>query len=344
MIAHRRFKPWQMFLVLAAALVALESWVVTRPDFAAQPDVLGLAVTVDLTIGVPLLFFFLVVRRYHLTPLAVVPVFVLSVIAANALVPPAGQGTLRVIEYALPVVELTVFAILAYKVRGIVRAYRRLRPPAVYAQDALEAALRQELGNAQVISLLTTELILLSLAVAGWFLKFTPRPPVQAVFTTQRRSGHGLILGFVMFILLLETVALHVVVSHWSTTVAWVLTFGSLYALVWLIGDFHAVRLQPIVLTADALHVRCGLRWRATIPWSQIEQVRRAKADDRNRKDTVNAAVMGEPRLIVVCREPVVAVGLLGRRRVVSRVGLTVDDEQGFVERLVSEQGVGSTE
>lgn len=338
-----RIKPWQMFFIVVAALVALEAWVVTRPDFGAQPAVLGLAVTVDITIGIPLLFFLLVVRRYHLTPLAVVPVFVLSVLAANALVPPAGQGTLRIIEYALPLVELTVLAIVAFKVRGIVRAYRRVRPQAVYAQDALEAALRQELGDVQVISLLTTELTLLTLAIAGWFMSYKPRPPVEAVFTTQRRSGHGLILGFLMFILILETVGLHLIVSHWNITLAWILTFGSLYALLWLIGDFHAVRLQPIVLTADALHVRCGLRWRATIPWAQIEQVRRAKTADRDRKDTLNAAVMGEPRVMILCREPVVAVGLFGRRRMVNRVGLTVDEEPAFVAALHARGVAGDT-
>lgn len=334
MVAHVRIKPWHTFLALAAALVALEAWVVSRPDFGAQPEVLGLVVTVDVTIGIPILFFLLVVRRHHLTPLAVVPVFVLSVIAANALVPPAGQGTLRVIEYALPLVELTVLAIVAVKVRAIVRAYRQLRPPAVYAQDALEAALRRELGDMQVVTLLTTELTLLTLAVAGWFMSYKPRPPVEAVFTTQRRSGHGLILGFLMFVLLLETVGLHLIISHWSTNLAWVLTVASLYALLWLIGDFHAVRLQPIVLTADALHVRCGLRWRATIPWAQIEQVRRAKAADRDRKDALNAAVMGEPRWVILCREPVMAVGLFGRRRMVNRVGLTVDEEPAFVAAL----------
>jgi hypothetical protein len=43
---------------------------------------------------------------------------------------------------------------------------------------------------------------------------------------------------------------------------------------------------------------------------------------------------MGEPRLIVVCRDPVMAVGLFGRRRLMSRVGLTVDDEPAFLEAV----------
>ena len=94
------------------------------------------------------------------------------------------------------------------------------------------------------------------------------------------------------------------------------------------------MRLQPIVLTADALHVRCGLRWKTTFPWAQIEQVRRAKAADKDRKDTLNAAVMGEPQLMLICREPVLAIGLFGRRRMVDRVGLTVDEEPTFVEAL----------
>lgn len=329
-----RVKPWQTFLALAVALLALEGWVATRPDFAAQPEVLGLAVTADITLGIPLLFYLLVVRRHHVTPLALAPVFVLCLLAANALIPPAGQGALRLVEVVLPLVELMILAAAAFKVRGIVRAYRRLRPQAVYGQDALDAALRQELGDAWVIPLLTTELTLVTLAVAGWFMSFRPRPSVEAAFSTQRRSGYGLILGFILFILALETFGLHLVVSRWSTTAAWVLTFASLYTLIWLVGDFHAVRLQPIVLTAEALHVRCGLRWRATLPWAIIELARKATTQDKHRQDTLNAAVMGEPRLLLVCREPVVAVGLLGRRRHVRQIGLTIDDEKAFLESL----------
>lgn len=55
-----------LFLALSAALLAVEAWIVGRADFPTQPGVVSLAVTLDIVLGLPLLFYLLVARRKRL--------------------------------------------------------------------------------------------------------------------------------------------------------------------------------------------------------------------------------------------------------------------------------------
>jgi len=48
----------------------------------------------------------------------------------------------------------------------------------------------------------------------------------------------------------------------------------------------------------------------------------------------LGVAVFGDPRLVIYCKQPVVAQGVFGIKREVSRLGVTVDDEKLFVETL----------
>jgi hypothetical protein len=59
-----RLRPVLWFSGLLLLILLVEYLVVQRPDFSTHPA-LPAAVTFDLVVGLPLLFYFLVVRRYH---------------------------------------------------------------------------------------------------------------------------------------------------------------------------------------------------------------------------------------------------------------------------------------
>lgn len=62
---------------------------------------------------------------------------------------------------------------------------------------------------------------------------------------------------------------------------------------MWIIGDFHAVRLHPLVLSPTTLYVRTGLRWRVELARTQIAAVGRATPRRLPRQQVLNAAVYG---------------------------------------------------
>lgn len=333
-----------LFLAVTAVMLAVEVWVVSLANFAAQPNIIPLAVTVDIVVGVPLLYYGLVVRRKRLPLITLAPVFFLSLLSAGRILPPAQHTYLNWVELAVPVVELAVLAVIAFKLRQIVGHYRRLRPGYAYAPETLEASLAAAIPNVPplVATVASAEASLLSFGLAGW-LRRTPRPADgRARFSYHRQGGYALILGFFAFLVLLETTVAHLLLARWSTTAAWVLTVLSVYTLIWLFGDYHAGRLQPIALGATHLHLRTGMRWRVDVPWQQVAGLDKIGPVDKKAPGYLNLTVIGEPRLALRLKEPVVVVGLLGRTKQAAVIGLSVDDPAPFVaavtERLAAQE------
>lgn len=326
-------RPLPIFLLLAAGLVLLEYWIAVSPRLPTEAAVVEAAITVDLLVGIPLLGYLLLVRTRR-APLAAIALIFLAVLAlANFILPPARQTYLDRVEIVAPLVELTLLALLALKFRRIRAIYRQERPGHIFATDAVEASLGRVFGAPIIAALLVTELTLISNVFSGWFRRFRPAPG-QTAFTYHRRSAYGLIVAALCLLLLVETTLVHLIVSHWSNTAAWILSLSSLYALLWIIGDYHAIRLRPIILDADRLHLRAGQRWRLSIPYGLIREIRQATKADAKKSDYVNFAIAGEPGLILELAEPVEVVGLLGRRKQARYLGLTVDDTKAFQSAL----------
>lgn len=321
-----------LFLAIAAALLAFEVWIVNTAGFAAQPAVVSLAVTLDIVIGVPLLFYLLVARPKRLPLITLAPVFILSLLIAGRILPPTQRTYLNWIELAVPLVELAVLCVVAVKLRQIIRHYRQLRPGYAYAPETLEASLRATLPTFPplVAGVASAEASLISFGLAGW-LRRTPRPVTgRPCFSYHRHGGYSLILGFIAFLVLLETTTAHLLLARWSETAAWVLTVLSIYTLFWLFGDYHAGRLQPIVLGDTHLHLRTGMRWRVDVPWQQVIEMDKISQADKRAPDFLNMAVMGEPRLALRLTGPVTVHGLLGRTKAASLIGVSVDDVDAF--------------
>jgi hypothetical protein len=319
-----------LFIAAAAALCAIELWIISSPAFSKNLSILALAVTVDIVAGIPLLFYIFVVRPSRLPALTLIPVFLLSVVLANKLLPPEGHTYLAVVEVLLPIAEVVALSYAFLRLRAIYREYRRARAQERYFIDALETGARRVLGNLPAVNLLTTEFSLLFLAVGGWFMRFETRHPGDRVFTTYKQSLYPIIVPALLLLSIPETLLLHALVSRWSPTAAVVITILSIYTVVWLIGDFNATRLHPIVLATDTLYLRAGLRWRADIPIADIAGIHKIGPDDAKPADYVNFAFAGEPQLMITLKRRTQVRGLFGIKKDVSHIGLFLDDVATF--------------
>jgi hypothetical protein len=174
--------------------------------------------------------------------------------------------------------------------------------------------------------LLRGELEALSFGLGGWFR----RTPVQR-YSFVRGRPWGVILALFGFLLLVETTALHVALAPHARVVAWVLTAMSLYALVWVAGDYHALRLGGLELREDGLVLRFGLRWRAHVPWASVAEVlvSDVRIDRRRERDVLDCRVL-RTDVQLVLRAPIVASGPFGLTRPVRKVALAVDRPEAF--------------
>jgi len=325
---------WSFFIALAVAICAVEIWIVSSAFFMQNPNALAFGITVDLVIIIPTVYYFFVVRKKQAPMITLVPVIVLSLAIASFILPTGQQNYLEIVKKAVPLLELVALGYIATKIRAIIKNFHAVKQSEIYFIDALTESCKRVLGKLPILGFVLTEFALVYFAFGGWFKKFVSLDLDNLPFSYHRKSGYAAILGMIMMILLAETAALHLLLQVWSKVAAWIFTSLSIYGLFWLLGDYHAMRLHPIVLSRNVLFIRTGLRWRATLPLANLAAIQKFNARAKRVKDYLGLSVFGDPRLVIDCKQPVVVQGLFGITREVSQLGLTVDDEKFFVDTL----------
>lgn len=324
-----------LFPILVVALAFVEYWIAQTATFVAHPDLLAFAVTVDVVMGIPALGYIFLVRSHRAPSAVLAPLFLLAVLLANFILPESGKQYLKWIELALPVLEIALLMYAATKIRRLIQIYRVFRPTSVYTTDAVEQSLRTVLGASPAIGIILTEFSLLYYAVAGWFTRYQPTLPAHRPLTYHLKSGYGMTAAMMIGLSLIEIPLVHLVVHQFNPIVAWILTLLTLYTILWLIGDYQAIRLHPIVVDETHLHLRAGMRWQVTIPLEAIITIRPLTLAGRQKKEGLDLSIAGNAKLLLELNEPVTVKGLFGIKRVTDKIAFAVDDEKAFLNLLL---------
>ena len=314
-------------LLVGATAIALVA--VPRAAPGRERELLASAVTLDLLVVWPLAVAWFWVRARRVPWLALLPAFVIGQVAASLALPADQQGLLERARWLAVPVELALIGAL------VVLARRGWREADAQARDFVtrfRAAATRVLGVRLAADVLTTEVALLAHAIAPP-RRLEDRSPLR--FTTHREVGYGAVLIGVSMLLLVETLAVHALASAWSATLAWVLTGLGVYAGLWLLGDWRALRARPIVVGPDALDLRLGLRWEAHVPRAWIAGCERLPRRPGPRPADVRVVgLLGEPNVELRLTRPVELVGAYGLRRTTARLWLRVDEAERFLAAL----------
>jgi len=312
-------------VLFAAAGLALFVLPGLRPG--PRTTVVASALTLDLTIAVPAVVYMLLIRTRRLPWLAIVPAFVVGYAAAAATIPTEHQALLDVLKFVVVPLELALVVYLGTQARRALAA----APGGGDMVTRFRAASRDVLGARIPADILTTEVAILYHA----FRPKRPRSDDTEVFTPHREVGYGGVFAGLAMALVVETAALHLLVSQWSTVVAWALSFLSAYAVVWLLGDYRAMGARPTTLSATHLSLRVGLRWEVEIPLARIVSVETVTSTSRAGDDgALTLSVIGAPRLRVRLSAPVTVTGMYGMLRRTDEILLRMDDSVALHRRL----------
>lgn len=314
-----------------AAIHLFATWLARSATFAQAPELLGVGLTIDLTLTATLVVWLVAVRPGHLPALALLPVFAGGVLVARLILPPEGRAAVALAGGAMVAVELSVAALLVTRVRRVRARFRAARAEGATRRDALASGLELALGSRRLAGFLATELAILAMAVTGWFRR-APRDAGD-FFAVHRRRGWTLIAGTLAFLVVIESVAVHVLLSRVSSTAAWIATATSIYGLLWLIGDMHALRLGGIRVTPRHLEATLGLRWSLRIPRTAIRSVTPIAAKLPRSKDLAACELLW-PDVLVELSEPVEIGGPLGGVRCVTRITMSCDRADELLARL----------
>lgn len=302
-------------LVAATALALL---VLPHLSDPARAHRVAAALTLDFTVVVPALVFVLVVRARRAPWVIIIPTFAVGYVLAAITIPDRHHEMLDMIRALLIPAELGVVAYVLTIGRKLVSTPSREQDDFV---TRFRAVARRVLASRILGDVLTTEVSVLYYALR-W--RRAPRPG-RGCHTVYRDVGYLAVLIAVSMILLVEGVAVHLFVSRWNSTVAWVLTGVTAYVWLWLVGDYRAMAARPIRLAATYLAVRVGLRWEVEIPLTTIARVELLRLQEAAPGDALVAAVLHQPNFRIVLNSPIDVTGLYGIRRAAREIWLTVD-------------------
>lgn len=285
-------------------------------------SVVAWGITFDLTISGPFLYWFFRVRTGKARALTVAPVFLAGTILATLLLPKSEQQFVHQLRtFVVPFAELALLAALVQRVRNV-----RLGPASdPYAR--ISTAARALAGENRAADVIASEAAMVWYALFCWRRK--PDEVDGDAFTLHERSGWATILACIFVLLIAEGIGMHLLLGLWSPVASWVWTALDLWGAIWLLGDFHALRLRRSFIDAGALHLRYGLRWNVTVPLAAIASIEPVGSEaEWKRRDVLKVAMLDEPRWLITLREPLVARGLAGITKEIRAIALLPDDDQ----------------
>ena len=317
------------FWAAAALIVGICAVMARTRIFLRAPDVVAYGTTFDLCLSIPILYYFLVVRRRGAHPASVIPIFALGALAARYVVPRPYHDFLRALAPLGSALEFVVLGLVVVRVR---RAGASLR--AGGHGDPVEKigiAVAAIFGDGRVAGAVTAE------ATIAWYALFSwrRRPDPERGITFYRVSGWSTVLAVLMLLIAAEGSAAHLMLARWSVRAAWTFTVLDIYTVLWLLGDFQALRLRPTTFDGDTLRLRFGSRWSADVAASNIASVARlAPGAFPKAKDVLRFSMLDEPAYAIEFREPVLVSGMLGLSRRVRAVGVLPDQPERFESLL----------
>jgi hypothetical protein len=172
-----------------------------------------------------------------------------------------------------------------------------------------------------------------------WFKK--PAVNKELSFTYHKNSDIKIFVIIALIIGMIEVVAVHILLSHWNTIIAWVITVLSIYGLVYLVGLYNSVRYLPILIEDNHMFIRIGFQSSLRVNFENIESLESVRANyeekaKKEKKTTYNAIVLRTniPQFEVTLKKQVPQNGLFGVARQISTVYIMVDDPRGFAKAV----------
>ncbi len=315
--------PLGLFALLAA---------IVHSTLYDQNAILPFAVSVDLVITVPVVYF-LLIRKTTTPKTTVVPVMVLGLLLGTYLLPPEDQTYLALFRtWALPVVELGVLSYVVYTFRTVAKETRARNAPTVDFFTALKQACFKVLPKSAAMPFAT------EVAVFYYgFVYWKKRKLQDNEFTYHRNSGTVALLIVIIGIVEVETFVFHLLLARWSELAAWILTGLSVYSAIQLFGFLKSMTKLPISIDGNQLNLRYGIMNETTIRLDAIASMELSAREVAFDKETRRLSFLGplEPHNVIIrLNRPHTLHGLYGTKKTCQTLALHVDDAARFNEQL----------
>lgn len=296
--------------------------------FKERPDLLAPAITLDLCLIAPLLYF-LTIRKTTASKASTFRVFLIGIFITGLLISKEQSILFNFLKtWISPVIETSLIGFVLYK---LWRTRKNTQHPLTadwftQAKDALFTIMR----NKKLAHILAGELAVFYYA----FFSKRAKPDGRYTFSIYQTNGILLILGTFLSLFVIETVGMHFLFTLWNPTAAWIITGLSAYSCIQLYGHICAVKARPVVLSAGSLVLRNGLMGgEAWIPLTQIEKITFTKKPV-NDKDTQKLALikgLENHNIAIYLKAPITITKAFGIEKPAKVVLVNIDQHDAFL-------------
>ena len=318
-------------LILMIGLVLITQFAL----FNTNSSQLSIGITIDFVLTIPLVYF-LLIRNHSIPKITVVPIFVLGIVVASFILPKDQQEYLSLAKnWLLPVVELTVISILLWKVRKLIQQFKVVKNTTLDFYDAIKQAAKEILPQ-QVAPIFATEIAMIAYSIFKW-----KKPEVSTIhFTSYKDNGIIALLSIVMFLVIVETFVFHLLITGWSTTLAWVLSIVSVYTGFQILGHLKALIFRSTTIVEGTLYLRNGILGDVKVDIGNIKKVECTEViiEDEN-NEVRNLSLLRDlegHNIALYFSEPIVLEQAYGFSKKAKVLLLYVDDPKRFSETISS--------
>ena len=314
-------------------LLAILFFLMRSPYLMGNPS-LSVAITIDLVLTVPLVYL-LLIRKTKIPRTTVLPVMIIGVILGSYFLPEENQMYLDLFKtWALPVIELSALTFIIFKVRKAVRQFKSNSKQSFDFFSTLKTTCSEMLPKAAVMP------VVMEISVIYYgFITWKRRDLKENEFSYHKDSGTPALLIAFIFLIAIETLVLHILLSRWSEVAAWILTYLSIYSGIQILGFLKSMLKRPISIEGDKLCLRYGIMSETTIDLDNIASIDISSRDIELNDITRKLSILGElesHNLILTLKHDHVLFGLYGIRKPYRKLALHVDQPIHFKNTIES--------
>lgn len=303
-----------------------------KSPFLDGNDTLSSAITADLLLTVPLVYF-LLIRKSQIPKTTVIPVMVIGLLIGLYFLPKESQTYLGLFKYwVLPIIELSILTFIIIQVRRAIKKYKSLKSSTPDFFNALKNTCNEILPKKLVIPFAT------EVAVFYYgFINWKTREINDNEFTYHKNSGTPALFYAFILIIGIETIAIHFLLTRWSFIAAWILTALSIYTAIQVFGFAKSLTQRPISINQESLALKYGILNEVEIPFSDINEIELSKKSLEKNELTKTLSPLGElesHNVIIHLKKENELVGIYGMKKRFNLLGLHIDEPKEFNERM----------
>lgn len=324
---------YRIFFIFGIPLALLASLcVLLKSSGLILTPTLNLAITLDLVLTIPLVYFFLIVKT-KIPKITVLPIVLLGCFLGSILLPKDDQPYLDLFKlWALPIIEIGVLVLISTKVYNFIKTFRQKNSTKVDFFDVVKEVSAGVFPH-KIASIVATEIAVFYYV----FLFWKKRNLEKNEFSYHKNNGTLSLLGAIIFILSIETAVLHLVLAKWSETLAWVLTFLSIYTVIQLFGFLKSLWDRPHKIEGAKLYLRYGIMKETCVDLNQLVSVEVSSKDIEIEKGVMRLSFLGSlegHNVIIRLKEDTVLTGLYGIRKPYRTLLFFVDNPVEFQNKI----------